>query len=77
MPTFSLELLDRLRTFDTPTICNLIELFDVRPRTAGYGERWTGRSRGTPACSGVAPGRQPRRPLVWRERGSMIFGTPM
>src|SRR5690242_11494830 len=30
------ELLDRLRTYDTPTICNLIELFDIRPRTAGY-----------------------------------------
>lgn len=25
-----------LRTFDTPTVCNVIELFDVRPRTAGY-----------------------------------------
>jgi regulator of RNase E activity RraA len=30
------ELLERLRAYDTPTICNLIELFDVRPRTAGY-----------------------------------------
>jgi regulator of RNase E activity RraA len=29
-------LLERLRAYDTPTICNLIELFDVRPRTAGY-----------------------------------------
>jgi regulator of RNase E activity RraA len=28
--------LDKLRSFDTPTICNLIELFDVRPRDAGY-----------------------------------------
>jgi 4-hydroxy-4-methyl-2-oxoglutarate aldolase len=25
-----------LRQFDTPTVCNVIELFDVRPRTAGY-----------------------------------------
>jgi regulator of RNase E activity RraA len=25
-----------LRTFDTPTVCNVIELFDHRPRTAGY-----------------------------------------
>ncbi len=25
-----------LRQFDTPTICNVIELFDLRPRTAGY-----------------------------------------
>ncbi len=28
--------LEKLRTFDTPTICNVVELFDVRPRTAGY-----------------------------------------
>src|SRR5215210_8084068 len=39
MPTFALEVLDKLRTFDTPTICNLIELFEVRPRTAGYMDR--------------------------------------
>ncbi len=25
-----------LRRFDTPTICNVIELFDVRPRNVGY-----------------------------------------
>jgi 4-hydroxy-4-methyl-2-oxoglutarate aldolase len=25
-----------LRKFDTPTICNVVELFDLRPRTAGY-----------------------------------------
>ena len=25
-----------LRQFDTPTICNVVELFDMRPRTAGY-----------------------------------------
>lgn len=30
------EMLEKLRTFDTPTICNLIELFDVRPRNIGY-----------------------------------------
>src|SRR5512143_1885650 len=30
------EVLDKLRKFDTPTICNVIELFDVRPRNAGY-----------------------------------------
>lgn len=36
MPTFAPEVLDKLRTFDTPTICNLIELFEVRPRTMGY-----------------------------------------
>jgi hypothetical protein len=28
--------LERLRRYDTPTVCNLIELFDVRPRTVGY-----------------------------------------
>ena len=25
-----------LKQFDTPTICNVVELFDLRPRTAGY-----------------------------------------
>jgi 4-hydroxy-4-methyl-2-oxoglutarate aldolase len=30
------EILEKLRSFDTPTICNIIELFDVRPRNAGY-----------------------------------------
>ena len=34
-----LTVLDKLRTFDTPTICNLIELFNVRSRTAGYMDR--------------------------------------
>lgn len=28
--------LDKLATFDTPTICNIIELFDVRPRSQGF-----------------------------------------
>jgi len=28
--------LDLLRSYDTPTVCNVIELFDVRPRHAGY-----------------------------------------
>jgi regulator of RNase E activity RraA len=28
--------LERLRKFDTPTVCNVVELFDLRPRTAGY-----------------------------------------
>jgi regulator of RNase E activity RraA len=31
--------LQLLRQFDTPTICNVIELFDLRPRTAGYFDR--------------------------------------
>ena len=30
------ETLDTLGQFDTPTICNVIELFDVRPRHVGY-----------------------------------------
>lgn len=30
------ETLKKLAGFDTPTICNLIELFDVRPRNTGY-----------------------------------------
>src|SRR6187401_3837433 len=35
MPPSAAEL-DLLRKYDTPTVCNVIELFDVRPRTAGY-----------------------------------------
>jgi 4-hydroxy-4-methyl-2-oxoglutarate aldolase len=30
------DLLARLAKYDTPTICNVIELFDVRPRNVGY-----------------------------------------
>lgn len=30
------ETLEKLAKFDTPTICNVIELFDVRRRDAGY-----------------------------------------
>lgn len=30
------ETLRQLARFDTPTICNVIELFDVRPRNRGY-----------------------------------------
>ncbi|HKB05297.1 MAG TPA: RraA family protein [Gemmataceae bacterium] len=35
-PTTDPPVLDRLRQFDTPTICNVLELFDRRARTAGY-----------------------------------------
>src|SRR5262249_46720745 len=28
--------LQLLRKIDTPTVCNVVELFDRRPRTAGY-----------------------------------------
>jgi 4-hydroxy-4-methyl-2-oxoglutarate aldolase len=34
--TITPETLKRLAQFDTPTICNVIELFDVRPRTEGF-----------------------------------------
>lgn len=63
------ELLARLRAFDTPTICNTIELFDMRPRTQGYldgriracfpempaivGYAATATFRGTPVMSGA------------------------
>jgi regulator of RNase E activity RraA len=30
------QTLEKLRKFDAPTICNIIELFDVRPRNTGY-----------------------------------------
>jgi regulator of RNase E activity RraA len=33
------EWLERLRKYDTPTVCNVIELFDVRPRDSGYIDR--------------------------------------
>ena len=28
--------LEKLARYDTPTICNVIELFEVRPNTVGY-----------------------------------------
>jgi regulator of RNase E activity RraA len=31
--------LESLRKYDTPTICNVIELFDVRPRNVGFMDR--------------------------------------
>ncbi|MEX0714624.1 MAG: RraA family protein [Pirellulales bacterium] len=34
--TISPATLEKLARFDTPTICNVIELFDVRPRNRGY-----------------------------------------
>lgn len=36
MTTISEQTLQRLRQYDTPTVCNAIELFDVRPRNTGY-----------------------------------------
>ena len=36
IPQLSAEDLSLLRQYDTPTICNVIELFEAQPRTAGY-----------------------------------------
>jgi len=36
MSTIAPDVLERLRAYDTPTVCNLIELFDVRPYDQGY-----------------------------------------
>ncbi len=38
-PKVSAADLDLLRRYDTPTVCNVIELFDLHPRTAGYMDR--------------------------------------
>jgi len=35
-PAVSQEVLDLLRKYDTPTVCNVIELFECRPRNTGY-----------------------------------------
>jgi len=42
MSLITAETLAKLRTFDTPTLCNIIELFEVRPPTAGYMDRRIG-----------------------------------
>ena len=34
--SLSKDTLAKLARFDTPTICNVIELFDIRPRNRGY-----------------------------------------
>jgi regulator of RNase E activity RraA len=34
--TVAADVLHRLRQFDTPTVCNVLELFQVRPRNTGY-----------------------------------------
>lgn len=36
MTEINAPVLARLRGFDTPTICNVIELFNIRPRSSGY-----------------------------------------
>lgn len=35
-PGLSKAQLDELRQFDSPTVCNAVELWDLRPRNAGY-----------------------------------------
>jgi regulator of RNase E activity RraA len=35
-PAVPPRVLEALRRFDTPTVCNVLELFEVRPFTAGY-----------------------------------------
>lgn len=36
MTTLNPQTLAKLAGFDTPTICNIIELFDIRPRNTGF-----------------------------------------
>jgi len=36
VPEISASVLEQLRRYDTPTICNVLELFEYRSRTAGY-----------------------------------------
>jgi regulator of RNase E activity RraA len=36
LPELSQETLDGLIKFDTPTVCNVVELWDLRPRNTGY-----------------------------------------
>jgi 4-hydroxy-4-methyl-2-oxoglutarate aldolase len=36
MPDFSRAILEKLEMLDTPTVCNLIELFEIRPRNTGF-----------------------------------------
>src|SRR5438094_4394415 len=36
IPQLSAADLALLRQYDTPTICNVVELFEIQPRTAGY-----------------------------------------
>ena len=39
MSDITTQVLDELRRFDTPTICNLVELFELRPQNVGYMDR--------------------------------------
>lgn len=71
----SAEKLEELRKYDTPTICNAIEIFDVQPRNAGY------MNQSISACfpemppmvgyASTATWRADAPPLDGREYGSM------
>lgn len=41
--TITKQELEKLAQFDTPTICNVIELFEVRPRNEGFMDHRTGK----------------------------------
>ncbi len=65
--------LDLLRKYDTPTICNVVELFDLRPRTAAT---WTPASRrAIRSCRrwSASPARRPSAP---RRRRGPAMSTP-
>ncbi|RMG36968.1 MAG: RraA family protein [Planctomycetota bacterium] len=36
MPRLDAAVLQRLAQYDTPTVCNVVELWDLRPRSSGY-----------------------------------------
>ena len=36
MTNISPDILEKLRQYDTPTVLNVIELFEVRPRHEGF-----------------------------------------
>jgi 4-hydroxy-4-methyl-2-oxoglutarate aldolase len=67
--------LDLLAKYDTPTVCNVIELFRVRPQTAGYMDaRIRALYPSLPPAVGYAATatfRSARAPLGGREYGSL------
>ncbi|RIK54637.1 MAG: dimethylmenaquinone methyltransferase [Chloroflexi bacterium] len=90
MTAVTLELLEKLRTFDTATICNIVELFEVRPRSAGYmDQRITAAFPELPAMVGFAatatlrasapprPGASPADIQQQIERFAELSGPPV
>lgn len=74
MPPFASAVLDRLRQYDTPTICNLIELFDVRPRNTGYMDgRIVACFPEMPPIVGFAATATHR--ATWPPRGGDVYGS--